>query len=238
MSFNEANRAFLAFGGLTESDVKIVIAPSSTAAWGHVIEGTGESFNITPEAPKAKELEASRHGIYWIPTPRSDIAGWKRLLEIAPFAGPFTPQIGAGISKDIPIELSGQPYLVIAYSNLPEEYAYTWTKGVWKGWDLWSDKHPSFKLYWTNDICTDYKRLCYPYHDGTVRFLKEIGVWTSAMEEWQQKQVKIEARRIAAWGEAKQAAEKQKIKVGTPEFAEFWIKWQKERDLVSYPAIR
>jgi TRAP transporter TAXI family solute receptor len=238
VGFNIANRALLAFGNLTEADVKIIIAPSSTAAWGHVIEGTGDSFNIMTNAPKAYELAASRHGIYWVPTPRADIAGWKRVWDLCPFISPFVPQLGAGISKDNPPQLSCQPYLVVAYSSLPVEYAYAWTKGVWEGRNLWEGKHPAFKFYWTNDICTNYKMLSYPYHDGTVKFFKEIGIWTPAMEEWQQKQVKLEAGRLAAWGEAKKEAEQKKVKVGTPEFAEFWIKWQKERDLVSYPVMK
>lgn len=238
VGFNIANRALLAFGGLTEADVKIIMASSSTAAWGHVIEGTGDSFNIMADAPKAYELAASRHGIYWIPTPKADMKGWTRVWDFCPFISPFVPQVGAGISKENPPDLSCQPYLVIAYSNLPEEYAYAWTKGAWTGRDLWVDKHPSaFKFYWTYDICTDYKKLSYPYHDGTVKFFKEIGVWTPAMEKWQQMQVRLEAARLAGWGEAKKAAKEKKIKVGTPEFAEFWIKWQKERELVSYPVI-
>jgi len=237
VSFNATNRGFLAFGGLTEADVKIVIAPSSTAAWGHVIEGTGDSFNITPAAPKAKELEASRHGIYWIPTPKADAKGWKSLWEWCPFISPDIPKVGAGISKDKPTELASFPYLVVAYSSLPVEYAYAWTKGVWEGRNLWEDKHPAFKFYWTNDICTDYKRLSYPYHDGTVKFFKEVGVWTTAMERWQDKQVKLEEARLAAWGKAKKEAGEKKIKLGAPEFAEFYRKWQKEHDLISYPAV-
>ena len=237
VSFNATNRGFLAFGGLTEADVKIVIAPSSTAAWGHVIEGTGDSFNITPAAPKAKELEASRHGIYWIPTPKANVEGWKRLWEWCPFYTPDIPKVGGGISKDNPPELAAFPYLVVAYSSLPVEYAYAWTKGVWEGRNLWGDKHPAFKFYWTNDICTNYKMLSYPYHDGTVKFIKEIGVWTPAMEKRQQKQVRLEAARLAAWGEAKKEAADKRIKVGTPEFGEFYRKWQKEHDLISYPVI-
>lgn len=237
VSFNIVNRAFLAFGGLTEGDVKIVIAPSSTAAWGHVIEGTGDSFNIGLDTPKAYELASSRHGIYWIPTPKADMKGWKRLWDLCPFIVPFVPQSGPGISKDNPPEISSHSYLVIAYSSLPEEYAYAWTKGAWEGRNLWVDKHIPFKNYWTYDECINYKRLSCPYHNGTVKFFKEIRVWTPAMEEWQQKQVRLEAGRLAAWEEAKKTAENKKIKIGTPEFSEFWIKWEKEHDLVSYPVI-
>ena len=234
--FNIANRGFLEFGGLTEKDVRIVITPSVTAAWGHVIEGTGDSFNVMTGAPKAFELEASRHGIYWIPAPKADVEAWERLRKWCPFYSPYLESEGAGISKDKPVEIASQPYVTIAYSNLPEEYAYAWTKGAWEGRDMWKGKHPTLK-WWTHDLCIDYGRLNYPYHDGTVKFFKEIGVWTPAMEKWQQKQVKLEAARLAAWEEAKKEAEKKKIKVGAPEFAEFWIKWQKEHDLVSYPVI-
>lgn len=36
------------------------------------------------------------------------------------------------------------------------------------------------------------------------------------------------------WGKAKKVVEGKKMKVGTPEFSEFWMKWQKEWDLISY----
>jgi TRAP transporter TAXI family solute receptor len=236
LGFNIANRGFLAFGGLTEKDVRIVIAPSSTAAWGHVIEGTGDSFNIMPDAPKAFELEASRHGIYWIPTPKANVEAWKRLWKWCPFYSPYLQRDGAGISKDKPLELASMPYITVAYSNLPNEYAYAWTKGAWEGREMWVGKHPTLK-WWTYDLCIDYKRLSYPYHDGTVKFFKEVGVWTPAMEKWQQNQVRLEAARLAAWGEAKKEAGKNNIKVGTSEFSEFWIKWQKEHEFISYPVI-
>ena len=236
VGFNMVNRGFLAFGGLTEKDITIVIAPSSTAAWGHVIEGSADSFNIMATAPKAYELAASRHGIYWIPTPKADVEAWKRLWKWCPAYSPHLQREGAGISKDKPIEMASQPYITVAYSTLPNEYAYAWTKGAWEGRDMWVGKHPMLK-WWTRDLCIDYKRLSYPYHDGTVKFFKEIGVWTPAMEKWQQNQVGLEVARLAAWEEAKKAAEKQKIKVGTTEFAEFLIKMQKDRDLISYPVV-
>jgi len=237
VGFNIANRAFLAFGGLTEDDVKIVFAPSSTAAWGHVIEGTGDSFNIMPTAPKAYELEASRHGIYWIPTPKADVEAWKRFWQWCPFYSPYIPPEGAGFSKDNPPELSAMPYVMVAYNSLPKEYAYAWTKGAWEGRSMWVGKHPMLK-YWTYDLCIDYTRLSYPYHDGTVKFFKEIGRWTPDMDKWQQKQVKLEAARLAAWKEVKKTAREKKIRLDTPKFSEYWLKWQKEHDLISYPEIK
>jgi hypothetical protein len=62
-----------------------------------------------------------------------------------------------------------------------------------------------------------------------------MGVWDPAMEEWQNKQLKLEADRLAAWNEAKKAASDQKIKTGTPEFTAFWQSYLEQENLISYP---
>lgn len=227
----------LAFGGLTEKDVKMVWTPSSPVATEHVIAGTADSQYIMVDPPKVHELAASRPGIYWVPFPKADVEGWKRKWKWSPYLYPETCYLGAGISKDKPVELSVKPYPVVAYRDLPEEYAYAFTKGVWEGCGRFYEKHAKFRIEWSREVTVDYKKQIIPYHDGTVKFFKEAGVWTPAMEEWQREQVRLEAGRLAAWAEAKAAAGKEKIRIGTPAFAEFWRKWLDDRNLVGTPQL-
>src|SRR5439155_25947779 len=77
-ALNQNALAVLAFGGLTQSDVKIVEFASYGAMWkGLVNNDTDAAFATTITGP-AKEAETSPRGIVWPPLPKNEAAGWER----------------------------------------------------------------------------------------------------------------------------------------------------------------
>lgn len=38
-----------------------------------------------------------------------------------------------------------------------------------------------------------------PLHPGMIKYLKEIGKWTSELDEFQSRQLAAEAQRVKAW---------------------------------------
>src|SRR5438270_12765394 len=73
-SLNQNSLAVLAFGGLTQSDVKIVEFASYGAMWkGLLNNDTDAAFATTITGP-AKEAETSPRGIVWPPLPKSESA--------------------------------------------------------------------------------------------------------------------------------------------------------------------
>jgi len=76
-------------------------------------------------------------------------------------------------------------YMVLAHDKVDPELAYLMTKGIWEGYDIYKDMHPYCK-YATQEEMLNYKASFDPYHEGTIKFLKEIGVWTPEHERYQQ----------------------------------------------------
>ncbi len=109
-ALNQNALAVLAFGGLTQSDVKIVEFASYGAMWkGLVNNDVDAAFGTTITGP-AKEAETSPRGLMWPPLPKADTAGWARMKKVGSFFFPQLATCGAGISPEKPIELGNYPY--------------------------------------------------------------------------------------------------------------------------------
>jgi hypothetical protein len=189
------NEGYLAFGGLTRDDVKIVQFSSWGAAWKSVTEGSSDVAHCLVGSSKAYELAASPHGIHWLPSPKDDIEGWKRLQKFDPFLNPYKAIEGAGISKDKPANVASYYYGLVCYPKLDAELVYKLTKGIWNGYDIYKDMHPSLKM-WTPEGALKTSHFITPYHRGAIKFFKEIGVWTPKLEKRQQELIKQEKVRM------------------------------------------
>ena len=231
-----AQAAALAFYNLTWKDVVPVPVASSAAGFKAIQDGVIDTMFIDIQAAGAIELENSKHGIWHITFPHSDIEGWKRMTTIAPYLYPLKLSQGTGpqFKEGKPVDVVSFGYDIVSYPSLSNDISYLFAKGVWDGYDIYKETHPNLPT-WNHTRGLAYKTLFVPYADGTVQFFKDQGVWTPQMEQWQAKAVKLEKDRQAAWWEAKDAATKQNIKQSTPEFENFWRKWLTDRNLILYP---
>ena len=95
-ALNQNSLAVLAFGGLTQNDVKIVEFASYGAMWkGLINNDTDAAFGTTITGP-AKEAETSPRGLVWPPLPKNDAAGWERMKKVGSFFFPQLATCGAG----------------------------------------------------------------------------------------------------------------------------------------------
>src|SRR6185503_20521324 len=76
-ALNQNALAILAFGGLKQSDVKIVEFASYGAMWKGLINNDVDAAFATTITGPAKEAETSPRGIIWPPLPHGDKAGWE-----------------------------------------------------------------------------------------------------------------------------------------------------------------
>src|SRR5215217_2301239 len=142
-ALNQNSLAILAFGGLKQSDVKVVEFSSYGAMWkGLINNDTDAAFATTITGP-AKEAETSPRGIVWPPLPKSDTAGWARVKKISPFFFPHVTTCGAGISPEKPVELGNFPYpIFVAYASQPADQVYAITKAMIVNYDSYKDSAP------------------------------------------------------------------------------------------------
>jgi len=179
-ALNQNALAILAFGGLKQSDVKIVEFASYGAMWkGLINNDTDAAFATTITGP-AKEAETSPRGIIWPPLHHADKAGWERVQKVGSFFFPHVATCGAGISPEKPIELGNYPYpIFVVYGSQPADQVYALTKAMITGYDSYKDSAPGAGGL---APARQTKNWAVPVHPGAVKALKEAGAWTDDQE--------------------------------------------------------
>ena len=198
-ALNQNSLAVLAFGGLTQNDVKAVEFASYGAMWkGLVNNDVDAAFGTTITGP-AKEAETSPRGLVWPPLPAKDKEGWARMQKVGSFFFPQTATCGAGITPDKPIELGNYPYpIFVAYASQPQEQIYSITKAMIDGYDAYKDSAPGAGGL---GAARQTKNWVVPVHTGAVRALKEAGYWSADQEAHNNALFKRQEVLASAWAE-------------------------------------
>lgn len=176
-STNLEMEAFLAFGGLTWDDCTVVEFPSYSASLEGLVNNTVDAAAATSDGAKLYELESSSRGYHIAEFPFDDTEAWARLQAICPFLVPAKGTAGpGGCTPETPKSISRFPTPnLVTYASQNEEYVYQLCKMINESFDLYKDAHASTPGW---DINRLEKQWAVPFHDGAVRYLKEVGVWT------------------------------------------------------------
>ena len=224
---NVAVESFLRAGGLTWKDVVRVEVPSYGAAAKAVISGKVDTcyYNVTGGA--MYELEASPYGIRYLSPPASDKKAWKAMTSILPFYAPCKSTIGAGVSKAKPADTITYPYpLFVSYVDLPDNVAYMITKATNESYADVSKKDTSGKmeLCWpmAANMALFKSGKCWPLHNGTIKYLKEIGVWNAEYAKINDEAISHHKKVKDLW--KKTLAEASAQKISDKDFTAFWLK--------------
>ena len=196
-ALNQNALAMLAFGGLTEKDVKIVEFASYGAMWKGLINNDADAaFGTTITGP-AKEAETSPRGLMWPPLPANDKEGWARVKKVGSFFFPQTATCGAGITPDKPIQLGNYPYpIFVAYAAQPADQIYAITKAMIVNYDAYKDSAPGAAGLGAD---RQTKNWVVPVHPGAVKALKEAGHWSDEQEAHNNSLYKRQQVLAAAW---------------------------------------
>ena len=196
-ALNQNAFAILAFGGLTRNDVKLVEFSSYGAMWKGIINNEVDAAIASTISGQAKEAEASPRGLVYPPTPAADREGWARLNKFGPYYAPHKATCGVGITAANPVELPNYPYpIFMAYAQQPAELVYNLAKAMIDGYDGYKDGAPGADgLELRRQILT----WALPYHEGTVRAMKEAGVWKAEHDAHNQSLLKRQQTLASAW---------------------------------------
>lgn len=228
---NSMNQAIVAFAGLKKEDLQWKNFPSHPLAGQAVIDGAVDWHSFGTTGDKPTELASSPSGIRWLELDFKDAEGWERLYKILPFVSKGLCDRGAGITKEKPVQTITYPYPLWTYGNKNEEAAYQYAKAIWASYDIYKSMHPEL-IYWDHKTALDTSGCLYPFDNGTVKFFKEIGVWTKELEKFQNEQLEKENARMNLWNEAKKEAASKKIAIGSPEFKKFWYNKLEENNML------
>jgi uncharacterized protein len=196
-SLNQNITALLAFSGLTWKDVTRVEFGGFGESIDGIINNKVDAAFSSSISGKVYQVEKSPRGLVYPIVPHSDKEGWKRMNSTAPFFVPAMGTEGAGISKDKPVEAATYPYpILITYKNQNPDLVYNMTKAMVVNFDGYKDGAPGNNGW-------DMKRQIFnwvvPWHDGAIKYFKEIGAWKPEHQATNDKLIKRQEVLAKAW---------------------------------------
>jgi TRAP transporter TAXI family solute receptor len=227
--FNLFHETLLAFANLTWDDVTKVQVSGFGAMMRALVDGKIDVAMAAITVPPARELQASPHGVGFIPLPASDKEGWARMLKIVPYYTPYKAVFGPGVSEANPVECTSYAYPgTVCYDFLDGDTAYFMTRAIHESYPSMAKKSELMKRFWSLKECLDLFEVSrgYIFHPGSVRYLKEIKAWRPGWDELQQKRLEHQKGLAALWDKTMAEAQEKKIKAG--DFAAFWLKKHNE----------
>jgi TRAP transporter TAXI family solute receptor len=198
-SLNENVTAMLAFAGLTWNDVKKVEFPGFGQSWDGLIANQVDAAFAQTTSGKCYQAASSSRGLYWPPLPHSDAEGWKRLKAKGPFFEPNVATEGANVSKEKPHEGAAYPYpILICYPDQEAGLVYSMTRAMVELFPKYKDTAPGI-----NGWALERQNFTWavPYHDGAVRYFKEIGKWQDEQQKHNDALLKRQMVLKDAWRE-------------------------------------
>ena len=197
-ALNQNAFAIIAFGGLTPKDVKLVEFSNYGAMWKGMVNNEVDAAFASTISGQAKEVESSPRGLVWPVMPADDKAGWERVNKVGPYFYPHTATCGAGgITKDTPVPTAAYPYpVVMAYASQPADLVYAVAKGMIETYNDYKDSTPGADGF---EVKRQNLTWVVPYHAGTIKALKEAGVWTEAAQKHNDALLKRQSVLADAW---------------------------------------
>ncbi|MFW5823356.1 MAG: TAXI family TRAP transporter solute-binding subunit [Marinobacter sp.] len=200
-------KALPAYLGLTEEEAEDVLefvpASSYVENCRSVVEGKADVAYCATISSVLSEMEGAPDGIRWLDMDVDNTEAWDGFLEHRPMVVPTTIAMGVDSAKGVDGLASNFVYSVPADAD--DGFAYNLARWFHESFDDYKGTHP-LATRMDLEVFRDYlDRSPIPVHEGTVRYLKEIDVWTEEDEEWNQEAIE----KMDAWIEARQAALKE-----------------------------
>lgn len=200
---NNIISAYLAAADLTWKDVKRVEFPSYVASINGLINDQVDVIVALTVSPAMRKVAASPDGVHWLPLPHDDTQGWARFLGRAPYFIKTKVRLGAGIKRGTIVDGAMYPYpILISIGGFSAPQAYALTKAMVVNFDAYKTNAPGARGW---SIKAQKFTWVLPFHQGAIRYFKEIGKWSSAAQAHNDQLIKRQAVLGAAWKQFKAA---------------------------------
>lgn len=229
-------KGILAWAGVDEKDVIFVPTTSWSGNTKAIVEGKADITFTSPISKVTYEVEAHPKGIRWIDFPQDDKEGEKRYLKKMPGIAFVVNQKGvkSAHGKNMMINIS----YYHAKASTDSDLIYNLAK--WLGENYESYKNTAKGCAEMNienmrkalDLARRQNYL--PVHPGSIRYLKEKGMWSSDDDVWNEKCKALVKRWVETYDDAIADADKKKISIKPSN--ETWMNlWKShKKDLPSF----
>lgn len=198
-SLNTNNEAYLAYGGLTWDDVEVVEFGGFGDSWKGMIDGSTDAAFASTNSGMAYEAASGPRGVYWPPIDANDTEALERMRGVAPFFSPMLATVGAEIDGTDGVPTAGYAYPVLmTYADQDADLTYNMTKAMHVFFDDYDGDAPGISG-WALDK-QDFQWVA-PYHEGAIRYYKEIGAWSDEDQAHNDMLIERQAALMQAWEE-------------------------------------
>jgi len=216
------------FGGFTWDDVEPVEVASLPDGVEQAMAGEIDAAIVSTGAPLTYEWADRSWGIRYLELPLDNQEGWEMARVAHPEFTGVTYTSGAGIAEGESIEVgTASSPRIVALDWLDDEIAYFVTKVVHEEHEELARRYEPMGEYWTMEQnFIFFENSINPFHEGTVRYLEEIGVWTEEHEAMQQERLQRQEELKALWDEVLEEAIEEGI--SSADYPEFWLERRAE----------
>jgi TRAP transporter TAXI family solute receptor len=179
----QLHTGILATGGLTLDDVEPVAVAGLPEAMRMLTEGRADAVPTGLNTALALQVNSTLDGGIRYITMGQDEA---RLPEVMPGSEPVTIMPAPGrVGIDMPTRVAGVVDCLNTSAQVPEQQAYEIIKTIYESWDELRRDYTQMAEMPLEAVVPS--NMLHPYHEGAVRYYREIGVWTEAHERNQQR---------------------------------------------------
>jgi len=220
--------ALLAWGQIDPESIVWVPAGSTAAMARLFMDGRGDiMFAWAVESSLFFEAEVSPRGIAWIDLDvQGDPEGAARYMEIKPECSFGVVQNGCQSVRGT-LGLVSIPSYLTRFDSDPE-LVYRIVKWLDENYEIFKNNHSWSPYVTLENTMYIAEHEWQPIHDGTVRYLKELGLWTPAHEARRQQNIDLMTTWVEAFDAALAFADETGIDV-TPENQEWLDLWDEYR---------
>ncbi|MBI3635330.1 MAG: TAXI family TRAP transporter solute-binding subunit [Candidatus Rokubacteria bacterium] len=174
---------WLSSAGLTWDDVKVVRVVGLNEGIDALIQGRADASSYALNGAKVREADATV-GVRHLSLDCSP-EGEKRLRAAVP--GYYPKRIAKGAAAGVLEDICAAAYdtYVVAGKGADDKLVEALAHAVWENADKLPAFHPLLRGWTRQDMA--HADVTLPYHPAAIRFYKEKGVWTPAMEQAQQR---------------------------------------------------
>lgn len=225
-------KGMLAWAGVDEKDV--IFVPTTT--WGGnsktVVEGRADIAFSSPISKVTYEIEANPKGIRWLDFPRDDKNGVNRYISKMPGIAFGINQKGVKSARGINMPLNTSYFH--ARASTDPELIYHVAKWLGENYEFYKDKAKGCEemnietMRKALDLARGKNHI--PIHPGTIRYLKEKGMWSAEDDAWNEKNKKLIREWVKAYDAAIAAADEKKIEINPKNevWVDLWKSYKKD----------
>ena len=193
------------------------------------IAGKVDIVYVGPPDPKVVEAASSPRGLRFIDLPYDeDPEGAQRFEEIR---GPTVwGKATRGVKEAIGVKMLISPRFMYSRADMDSEFVYQYVKWMDQNFERYQDKFVTCETMSLKLFREQVDVIWLPLHEGTIRYLKEKGLWTAADDARQKANVERLTKWVDAYKAAIAQADKKKIKIdpANKEWIDFWAGFQKD----------